>query len=1002
MRTISSNALAKLAQNLGTEPIVAIEIQWVEGGERHKYSDKDKILAVGDLDDVVDVDGGGQSQQISITLDDTDGSIKAILDANDIHKRPCWVYQWFEGLDYSDKFLIFTGQISSPIEWDEGDRTVQFTVISKIEDIEFGFSAEEGFFADLPQDLIGAPWPVVFGTVANVPALELKPPIHGTLATGTGVADLRGHELAVASIVGNGITGGIIQADGTVTNPGEVRCPTKFQGWQSSGSASASAAGGVSTLRLDAIYAPDPQCVQGVNDQLAAEGYRWEQELAFQVVDVIIFNGTKFPQGRSVKINIGGGHFTGVFSGDNFHITDRSLPTDQAAWRADFPYSKGNIVNYGGNQFQARGPNTNVIPQIGPGLTWIWIGTAPAQGFFWAQPGADVFLEEDQQIVYEANILPSTILRVAAFVSLDAGRQLVTVPDRYYTVRNTDFSTFTSTEIVLHQQLSTLNQGWEDQLYVSLTSPVGPNVVDVLEWIIGRYTSFTTDSTSFDAARILLDNYPTHFAVLERKNVLQVLQDIAYQARCALYLKDGVFFIKYLSAEPTPDDSIGLSDILPNTLKITHTPTEDLITKYEATWSEDLSAPNSLFMILRLNVSKYGTQPFDGFKYTYYVYTNQDLVRKTATFWLIRKANTWRLVQFSTPVSKLNLEMFDCVSLTIPALSPMTIKGIVNKATYNSETHQIDFEIWTPLKSGSTTPYDFAFPADADEQDIFPTVEERTLHLAGSGTSPNFLSFPPPNHVLSHNQFPGLYQNIQFDGCTNFDFASTPSTPVCRADHGDPKPSDHGDVKPNPQVPQGGNSGSLPQLGGLNPIGKADCCSLAQKAQTAADNAAMQAADAQKAATDAQKTADQAAQASGSQNQQDQLNRLPKTPKSKYCTVDVSVTPITPSLVSMSPEDAAAQGHVLSSDPGQKGRPAISASGTPIKYTFNSLLEAQSFGTQKSKEIADKFDNYGFAVGVSDEFSVSVGTSLGNKQDGTPCSEPPAGQKAMVAYDKGT
>lgn len=1006
MRSISSNGLAKLAQNLKTEPIVAIEIQWVDGGQRNLYNDKDKILQVGDMDDVVDVDGGGQSQQVTIQLDDIDGSIKAILDTNDIHKRPCWIYQWFEGLDYSDKFLIFVGQISSPIEWDEGDRTVSFTVISQIEDIEFGFSAEEGFFVDLPQDLIGAAWPVVFGTVANVPALELRPPIHGTLATGTGVADVYGHDLAIAGIVGGGITGSFVpnnasETDTTGVGSTNVRCPTKFQGWQASGQASAAAGGGISTLRLDAIYAPDPACVQGVNDQLAAEGFRWEQELAFQIADVIIFDGIKFPQGISVNVNIGGGHFTGVFTGDNFHITSRGLPTDQSAWRSNFAYSQGNIVNYQGNQFQALTGSTNSIPVIGIGGPWIWIATAPAQGFFWASPGADVYLEGNQQIVYEANILPSTVLRVAAFVSLDAGRQLVTIPDRYYTIRNTDFSTFTSTEIVLNQQLSTLNQGWEDQIYVSMTSPIGPNIVDILEWIIGRYTAFTFDADSFDAARTLLDNYPAHFAVLDRKNVLQVLQDIAYQSRCALYLKDGVFFIKYLSAEPDADDSIGASDILPNTLKITHTPTEDLITKYQATWNEDFSVENPLFMILRLNVSKYGTQPFDGFQYDYYIYTNQDLVRKTATFWLIRKANTWRLVQFSTPVSKLNLETFDCVALTIPALSSLTIKGIVNKATYNSETKNIDFEIWTPLKSGSTTPYDFAFPADSAETDVFPTLDERTLGLAGSGTSPNFLSFPPPNHVLATSAFANLYQNIGFDKCTNFDHLANEDFPVCRTDHGDRRPSDTGDTKPSPQVPSAGNSGQLPQLGGLSPIGKADCCAAAAKAQTSADAAAAVAAQAQKDANTAQQAADAAAAAGGTTNNQDKLDRLPKKPTQKTCTVDVTVGTITPTLVSLSPDDAAAQGHVLSSDAGQQGRPAISTTGQPITYSFNSLIAAQEFGGNKSKEISDKFDSYGFAVGENAEFSVNVGGSLGNDASGAACQEPTADKKAMVAYDNG-
>ena len=41
MRSISAASLAKLATNLGTEPIIIIEVQWVVDGQRFKYADRD-------------------------------------------------------------------------------------------------------------------------------------------------------------------------------------------------------------------------------------------------------------------------------------------------------------------------------------------------------------------------------------------------------------------------------------------------------------------------------------------------------------------------------------------------------------------------------------------------------------------------------------------------------------------------------------------------------------------------------------------------------------------------------------------------------------------------------------------------------------------------------------------------------------------------------------------------------------------------------------------------
>lgn len=1024
MRSISSNALAKLSQNLGTEPINIIEIQWVDGGERYSYADRDiepgvqgKIYDLGELDDVVNIDGGGQSQKITVTMDDVDGSIKQIIDNYDIHKRPCWVYQWFQGLDLSDKFLIFRGQISSPIEWDEGARTVTFDVISQIEDVWFGFSAEEGFFFNMPQDLVGKAWPVVFGTCLNVPALKLKPAIHGTLATGTGVADAYGHSLNVQNIIGTGITE-VTFTRPTVTTKVDitsvviknaVKCPNIFLGWQSSGTENA----GFSGSTLNSIYGPDPQCVLGIQEQLAAEGFRYNQELGFQIADVVVFNGKLFPQGVSVKVNMGGGHFVGVFTGNNFHITGRSLPTDFSAWRSDTPYDVGEIVHFGGFTFEALARTTNVppaAPRVGsvgtlaitfplPGDgNWLCTGLAPAQGFFWASAGSDVFLESAQEIVYEANIMPSTVLRVAAFRNLDAGRQLIDVPPQYYTIRTTNFSTFSSTEIVLNREMSTLGLGWENDVFVSMTSPVGPNVADVLQWIIERYTEFTIDTGSFATARTQLDNYPAHFAVLDRKNVLQVLQEIAYQTRCALYLKDGVFFIKYLSMQPDIDDTIGVSDIMANSLKLFHSQTEDLITQYTASWVEDYSIDQPNFMVLRLNVSKYGTHRLD---YNYYIYSIDTLARKSATFWLIRRANTWRKLSFSTALNKLNLEVFDCVGLNIPHLAPTTIRGIVEKASYNSATNQIDFVVWTPLKSGTTVPYDFAFPAGVAEQEIFPTVIERQIGLAGSGTSPNFLSFPPAGHVLSHPQS-NLFQSIGVDQCTNFDYLANADFPPCRPDHGDPRPSDQGDTKPSPQVPTGG-SGSI--NAGPAPVGKQDCCDAAAKAQQTAQQAQQTAQAAQDAATQAQKTADAAAAAAaggdGSANNNDKLNRLPKKPKDPTCTVDVTVNTIVISEVSLSPADAASQGHVLSTDPGQQGRPAVSTPGETKTYNYNSLTAARAFADATTQSINAKFDSYGFSVGETADFTVNVGGSLGNDSSGQPCAEPPSSKQALVAFDPG-
>jgi len=151
MRNISPTALAKLAEHHGNEPITIIEVDWV-ADRTASYADRTvgdipgRIIEVSDLDNVVAVSDNSSSQSIDVTLDDTDGTIKTIFNGADIHKRDARVYQYFHGLDPSDKFLLFSGKVSSPIIWSERDRTVKFTIVSQLEDKEVGFSAEEGQF----------------------------------------------------------------------------------------------------------------------------------------------------------------------------------------------------------------------------------------------------------------------------------------------------------------------------------------------------------------------------------------------------------------------------------------------------------------------------------------------------------------------------------------------------------------------------------------------------------------------------------------------------------------------------------------------------------------------------------------------------------------------------------------------------------------------------------------------------------------------------------------
>ena len=198
MRNVPGDILSHLQTHKGTEPLFIVEIQWVENGPRVMYTDQKfngqdypypTIIQVGNLDMATQVDGASDSQQINLTLDDVDGRLKEIIDSHDIHKKPVWVYQGFKGLTLAHKFLLFKGEISSPIVWDEGARTLTIDVLTRQEDTDVAFSMEEGDFPNIPEEALGKVWPLIFGEVCNMQAVQIRAPLRGNITHGEGIHD---------------------------------------------------------------------------------------------------------------------------------------------------------------------------------------------------------------------------------------------------------------------------------------------------------------------------------------------------------------------------------------------------------------------------------------------------------------------------------------------------------------------------------------------------------------------------------------------------------------------------------------------------------------------------------------------------------------------------------------------------------------------------------------------------------------------------------------------
>ena len=771
MRNLSANALAQIATKLGNEPVTIVEIDWIEDNAAKLYADRDigsisgKILEVSSLDNVININDNDSSQEISITLDDTDGTIKEILNTNDIHKRSARVYQFFSGMDFDDRFLLFAGKISSPITWSERQRTISFTIISQLEDKEVGFSAEEGQFPWIPKDLIGKSWPMIFGTVQDVPCLQFNHAVTGTTMCGVGIISGQDEHL-------NAPLGGNDSAFYVSMTQMNAQIFHLWDCWRGSCDSEAESK---DKFQDQANKAVDRRIETAYQHEKSKECARLQRVLTLETAiaktedggadglgcnPVRILGGEDFPQGVGLQLTIGQGIFTGYFEGENFHISDRLHEVnEEKAFRIGFDnwgywkaFREFNDLCASEPPFAEWKFETQLVCVSFPTSIVHPDGIIKTEGsaygtisedetdtrkdqiaqHYWAQAGSSVGITSSEPITYVASIVPGTVLAVKAYKTFESERLLVNVPDDLYVVETVDYGPVTAVQITIDKPLSTItDQGWEDNLYVTFESDIGPHTCDILQYIIDNYTDLEYDGTSFTEIRTKLDPFPMNFPILDKKNALDVLQEIAFQARCALWLSNGTFYIKYLPEEPSSDQTITVSDIdAEEGLTVELTSTEDLVTRmnveWRISWNED--EPNKI--ILRHNVKKYGTQAEDFF---FYCFNQPDIVLKAATFWLIRKSNTWKKVSFKAYLQLLNLEVFDTVLLSLGSdyVSTGDVKAVVDEAKYNSDDQTIDFTVSTPIKSGTMVEYEFYWPSQIAVSAKFPTDFELENGYAG-------------------------------------------------------------------------------------------------------------------------------------------------------------------------------------------------------------------------------------------------------------------------------
>lgn len=761
MITFPSQVANELAKPRGTQPILVLEVDWNDGSTV-AYSDSTysgaaaKLISVGTIDQA---EGTQISNQISVVLDSTDEIVEDIFRKNDVHLRPARLYLGFPTT--SEKAILFEGLINSSVSWDEEGRTLQFQILSKLEDSLVAFTMEDGNFPIVSPDDRSKVWPLPFGTVCKYQSQRLTTTIKGFLLEPVGAVDPT-------------LPNRICQIEKTT-------CPTTTV------PVLKRTVNGVRTSE----DRPDANCLARKRNEGCVLKDLLARQQAQAPSSFEVDGGENFPQNTSIRIRIGTVAYKGTMSGTTFTVTNvyhpdvdkvaecknirppsfgyRNTIKDEAeantcddqgsTYNAGFQVPGedcivGRSFGVGGNRYSSCGFNAggSTLQQVlngGAADSWEYYDSMPQGRFIWNGPGTEVILEEvDDDLVYMVSLVPGTVTQVLAYRQFGQNKVLSQVPTDWYTVANVNYGGYQCVELRFNRLPSSEGDGagWEDEIYVSFTSSVGPNPVDIIEWLVDTYTDFTVDSSNFAAVKASLTEFESNFVVQERKSVLELISEICYQQRMGYRISNGVVSLVYFGEEPTAVKTLTEDDLVQGSFKINLTETEELRTNHEITWREEyaplVSGEDTEKKIqMRFNIPKYGTTNEEQDWYTQNTFAT---VLKTSTFWLIRKSNTWQRVQFSTTLEHLDLELYDSVTLDIDDFP--TTKIVIDSKKYDTENNLVVFEAWTPVRAGEDTPYQWAWPAAVPLGKVWPTAADVDQTNIGDGSGLEVI--PPIGHPL--------------------------------------------------------------------------------------------------------------------------------------------------------------------------------------------------------------------------------------------------------------
>ncbi len=678
MKTIAAGNVTKLATATGTTPYYVLTMEWPDGTAY--YSDYlttynstaclKTLLTLSNLDAAMKADSLGESGQITVKLFDTDDDLKARVKSANTAFIPAKLHIGHIGT--VDVSLVFQGRVRPDFIYAEGDRSLELTIESYIEDKEIGYSSTDEL-SGINKDAIDQAWPLCFGSVLRVPAVPLykvkKTAIMTTIQGGvSGATLLLEQPFETGTTLGfecEGLhfTGSIVEGENVIT------FATMNDATHENLTLAARDSG-------DPLYHSSAVLWLSGNDNIAGKFCLIEHPTNGWAVNLCVAQ-----YGKRCHF-IKGWEAGGIeFLPSSSHTIDEAAGFPRTSWGARMELPTALF------DFNMR-------------WNWLWnVATDYSHyyltnGAYELRPTSTITERRVTKDLYVANAIESTeVVEVLAWRKVGNDRKLSPVPSSYFTVDVADtVDGQTCTTIEFDNPLSSYPcEDWEEDIYVSLESSVGSNPADIIKYILETYTSVTVDATTFAAAKTAMTGLPANFALFDRSNALATCEEIAWQAQCAVLIRAGVAYLYYLPDQSTSQLTLS-TQILEKTLQITATSLEDIATQFTAKWVSDYSGEETSekTYIYKNNISRFGVIKRD---LDISIYTNEALVKRAVDFLCRRMSNLWRVVRFSTPLATLALDVLDCVTVDNGVVSANALRGIIRSTNVSVDDTTIEYEV---------------------------------------------------------------------------------------------------------------------------------------------------------------------------------------------------------------------------------------------------------------------------------------------------------------------